>query len=229
MKILGIDTSSRVLSIAFSRDGNVIIEENSALEKTHASFLIPKIEGLLKKARVSVKAIDGFIVGLGPGSFTGLRIGVSTVKGFGIATDKQCIGVSSLDSMAFGIDGDKDRTIVPIIDAKRGQVYSAIYSKEKTKLIKKTGYLLLGIDKLMKKIKGPAVFLGDGINLYREDIEKLNKKSIFLEEEYWYPRAGNLIRLGIKKIKKGKKSDLGKLQPIYLYPKDCQVKVKRIA
>lgn len=223
MKILGIDTSSRVLSIALSQDDDIIAEENYILERRHSSFLIPKIQGLLEGAGMSIKAVDGFIIGLGPGSFTGLRIGVSAVKGFGIATQKPCIGVPSIDAMAFNAEVDTE-SIVPVIDAKRGRVYGAVYKKRQSHIIKKTDHLLLPIDKLMKKVKGPAIFLGDGLELYRQDIEKLNKGSMFLEEEYWYPRAGNLIKLGIKKIRKGKKSDLSKLEPIYLYPKDCQVR-----
>ncbi|MBU4149830.1 MAG: tRNA (adenosine(37)-N6)-threonylcarbamoyltransferase complex dimerization subunit type 1 TsaB [Candidatus Omnitrophica bacterium] len=223
MKILGIDTSSRILSIALSQDDDIIAEENHILDRRHSSFLIPKIQGLLERAGVSIKAVDGFIIGLGPGSFTGLRIGVSAVKGFGIATQKPCIGVPSIDAMAFNAEADTE-SIVPVIDAKRGRVYSAVYKKRQSHIIKKTDHLLLPIDKLMKKVKGPAIFLGDGLELYRPDIEKLNKGSVFLEEEYWYPRAGNLIKLGIKKIRKGKKSDLSKLKPIYLYPKDCQVR-----
>ena len=223
MKILGIDTSSRVLSIAFSQDNNVIAREDCLLDRRHSSFLIPKIQGLLDKAGVSIKEVDGFIVGLGPGSFTGLRIGISAIKGFGIATKKPCVGVPSIDAMAFNADTD-EALIVPIIDAKRGQIYSAVYRKVKGRIIKQTGYLLMDVARLMKKIKGPAVFLGDGISLYRQDIERANKEAVFLGEENWYPKADNLIRLGIKRIKRYKRPDLGKLEPIYLYPKDCQVR-----
>ena len=210
MKILGIDTSSRVLSIAFSQDNNVIVREDCLLDRRHSSFLIPKIQGLLDKAGVSIKEVDGFIVGLGPGSFTGLRIGISAIKGFGIATKKPCVGVPSIDAMAFNADTD-EALIVPIIDAKRGQIYSAVYRKVKGRIIKQTGYLLMDVARLMKKIKGPAVFLGDGISLYRQDIERANKEAVFLGEENWYPKADNLIRLGIKRIKRYKRPDLGKL------------------
>lgn len=223
LKILGIDTSSRVLSIAFGKDDSIAIEENHLLDKMHSSFLIPKIKGLLDKAGVSIEEVDGFIVGLGPGSFTGLRIGVSAVKGFGIAMKKPCIGIPSIDCIAMNADG-KSALVVPIIDAKRNQVYCGIYKKEKDSLIRKSNYLLLDIDRLLKKIKGDAVFLGDGIDLYKDRIIHVNKKLSFLDEDCWYPKAGNLIRLGFDKIKNNRKSNLSMLQPIYLYPKDCQVR-----
>ena len=181
--------------------------------------MIPKIREMLEKANSSIDRVDAFVVGLGPGSFTGLRIGVSAVKGFGIATKKPCIGVASIDAIAMNVD-EEEASVVVIIDAKRQNVYSAVYKNG----VKKSKYLLLKIDELMKKIKGPTVFLGDAIDIYREKIEKRNKKAIFLNEEYWYPGASNLIKLGFRKLKEHKKPDLGKLEPIYLYPRDCQVK-----
>ena len=219
MKILGIDTSSKFLSIALSENENIIIEEMHLLERRHSSELIPKIREMLEKANSSIDRVDAFVVGLGPGSFTGLRIGVSAVKGFGIATKKPCIGVASIDAIAMNVD-EEEASVVVIIDAKRQNVYSAVYKNG----VKKSKYLLLKIDELMKKIKGPTVFLGDAIDIYREKIEKRNKKAIFLNEEYWYPGASNLIKLGFRKLKEHKKPDLGKLEPIYLYPRDCQVK-----
>ena len=223
MKILGIDTSSRSLSIALASDGDTIIEESFFADKRHAGLLVPKIKDLLEKAGFSIGDIGAFVIGLGPGSFTGLRIGVSTVKGFGIATKKPCIGIPSIDAMALNA-GEKYKTIVPIIDAKRGQVYGAIYRKKSHRILRKSGYLLLSVGRLMKKVRSEAVFLGDGVGLYREDIKRVNKKAVFLTEEYWYPKAGNLIKLALGRINRYKKPALAKLKPIYLYPEDCQVK-----
>ena len=125
MRILGIDTSSRVLSIALTKGRELIAEETVACDRKHAALLVPKIKDLLERSRLGIESVDGFVVGTGPGSFTGLRIGVSTVKGFGIATAKPCIGVPSIDAIALNVKEDS-KLIVPIIDAKRHQVYSAI-------------------------------------------------------------------------------------------------------
>jgi tRNA threonylcarbamoyladenosine biosynthesis protein TsaB len=223
LKILGIDTSSKFLSIALSEDGNIIKEENHLLDRRHSSQLVPKIKEMLENLNFSIEDVDVFVVGLGPGSFTGLRIGVSAVKGFGLVAKKPCIGVASIDALALEANG-MDGTIVPIIDAKRGNVYSSIYERKGTKIIRLSGYLLLPIEKLVRKLKGDAVFLGDAISLYKEKITAINKDAIFLNERFWYPRAGNLIMLGLSRLKKQKRLDLGELQPIYLYPRDCQVK-----
>ena len=229
MKILAIDTSSKYLSIALSDNGILMREESRLLERRHSSLLVPVVKDMLEKEKTPIKKIEAFIIGLGPGSFTGLRIGVSAIKGFGIATDKPCIGVASIDAIAQNLNfiqptqlgKVKDRMIVPIIDAKRGNVYSAIYIKKGKRFIRKTEYLLLPIEKLMRQVSEESVFLGDGIDLYKE---KINKQAVFLEERYWYPKAGNLIKLGLTKLKRTKKQDLTKLKPLYLYKKDCQVK-----
>ncbi len=223
MKILGIDTSSEFLNIALGEDGDVIKEESYLLDRKHASQLVPKVMGLLKKSRVSINKIDAFVIGLGRGSFTGLRIGVSAIKGFGIATGKPCVGVASIDSIACNARED-DKDIVPIIDAKRGQVYSAIYRRKGDLVVRLSDYMMLSIDKLMAKIKTQPVFLGDGVSLYRDNILSINKKAIFLEKQDWYPGAGNLIKLGFARVKKPKKNNMDKLAPLYMYPEDCQIK-----
>nr|MBU1328480.1 tRNA (adenosine(37)-N6)-threonylcarbamoyltransferase complex dimerization subunit type 1 TsaB [Candidatus Omnitrophota bacterium] len=224
MKILGIDTSSKFLNIALSEDEDIIREESHLLDRRQASQLVPKVKELLKKSRTPIDKIDAFIIGLGPGSFTGLRIGVSTIKGFGIASGKPCIGVASIDSIACNTK-EKDKYIIPIIDAKRGQVYTAIYRRKGSKVVRLSDYLLLPIEKFLKRVKDAPVFLGDGVSLYRNNISGINKKAVFLEEKYWYPGAGNLIKLGFSKIKKAKKTNLDKLTPLYLYPEDCQIRL----
>ena len=223
MKILGIDTSSKFLSIALSEDKDIIREESYLLDRKQSSQLVPKVKDILKKSKVPIEKIDVFVIGLGPGSFTGLRIGVSAIKGFGLASGKPCIGVPSMDAIALNAK-DEHGYIAPIIDAKRQQVYSAVYAREGDRIIRKSDYLLLPVEKLMKRIKGRAVFLGDGLALYRDKIKILNPETVFLGEEYWYPRAGDLIKLGFSKVKKAKKTNLDKLIPLYLYSEDCQIK-----
>ncbi len=223
MKILGIDTSSKFLNIALSEDEDIIKEESHLLDRRQASQLIPIVKELLRKSGTPVKRIDAFVIGLGPGSFTGLRIGVSAIKGFGIATGKPCIGVASIDAIACNAE-ENDRDIIPIIDAKRGQVYAAIYRRKAGRVVRLSDYMVLPVAKLLKNIKQEPVFLGDGVSLYRDAILSADKKAIFLEEQYWYPGAGNIIRLGFSRIKKAKKPGLDKLTPLYLYPDDCQVR-----
>lgn len=256
MLILGMDTSSNTLSIALEKGGRIIYEDSRNLAKRHSSMLVPMIDSALDLLRLKFNDIDGFIIGIGPGSFTGLRVGVATVKGFGLATKKPCIGIPSIDAIASfvckrykdadtrGLHADgrglsseisanirvpnrvypRLKWIVPIIDAKRSQVYSALYRYRDGNIKRYSDYLLLPIERLLKKIKGDAVFLGDGLKTFKEKLSSLKKESEFLPEDFWYPKASELIRLGRDKVKRYKESDLNKLLPMYIYPKECQVK-----
>jgi tRNA threonylcarbamoyladenosine biosynthesis protein TsaB len=223
LKILGIDTSSKFLNIALSENKDIIRERSYLLDRKHARQLVPRIKELLDKSGVPIARIDAFIIGIGPGSFTGLRIGVSTIKGFSLALGKPCIGVASMDSIACNVEDD-DKNIIPVIDAKRGQVYSAIYRRKAGKITRLSDYMVLPIDKLIGMVKTPAVFLGDGLLLYKNNISDARRDSLFLEEKHWYPGAGNLIKLGFSKAGKTKKTSMAGLTPLYLYPEDCQVR-----
>ncbi|MFH1782804.1 MAG: tRNA (adenosine(37)-N6)-threonylcarbamoyltransferase complex dimerization subunit type 1 TsaB [Candidatus Omnitrophota bacterium] len=223
LKIIGIDTSSKFLSIGLSEDSSMITEEHKLLDRSHSRFLIPYIEDMLKKQDISIDEIDCFFIGLGPGSFTGLRIGVSTVKGLGMGSHKTCMGVPSIDAIAMNVGNEGD-TIVPVIDAKRSLVYTSVYTMKKNIRKNETGHLLVNIDTLMEKVSEGSIFLGDGLTLYKDDIKKKCKRAVFMEEKYWYPKASNIIKLGLEKLKTSKNNDLSELDPIYLYAKDCQVK-----
>ena len=128
-----------------------------------------------------------------------------------------------MDAIACNVQ-EKDKYIIPIIDAKRGQVYTAIYRRKAGGVKRLSDYMVLPVAKLLKKIKRGSVFLGDGVSLYRKNILSADKKAVFLDEQYWYPGAGNIIKLGFSRIKKAKKPGLDKLTPLYLYPDDCQVR-----
>ena len=127
MYILGIDTSSRVGGVALLEDGRLqgSVQLNSA--GTHSERLLPSIDFLLAEARVKLEQIEAFAVIAGPGSFTGLRIGLSTVKGLSFALGASVIALSSLETLAFAIRGRADK-LWPVLDAQRGEVFTAVYA-----------------------------------------------------------------------------------------------------
>ena len=224
--ILSADTSTLNLSIALLKNGVLLAEsETSALK--HSSGLLPEIDALLKRSGLRIDDISAFCVGLGPGSFTGLRIGVTTMRGLAFSLKKPVIGISSMDCLAYNLLGRKG-IICPAIDAKQNKVYSRIY-KSNGKEIKPAGkFLLLGIKDLLKKLKGEVIFIGDAAALYRDEI--LNNKKIraeFAPEALWYPKAGILGKLGLARLKAGKKDSVFTLAPLYIYPKECQIRRKR--
>lgn len=222
MKILAIDTTTKFLTIAIYIDGKVG-EYNLEVGRQLSNLITLSIKRVLDAVNLEVKDIDYFACGLGPGSFTGIRIGVATIKGLSWIRNKPVIGISTLDILAQNVK-DTDKQIIPVIDAKRNLVYSAIY-KKKSGLLKRIGaYLLVSKEELCKRAGKNSIILGDAISLYGDSFVKNIKGAQILDKDYWYPKAHNLIALTLEKIKAKKFKDAFNIKPIYLYPKECQIK-----
>ena len=202
------------------------VEYNINAGKRHTELLVPTIKKALARAKLSLKEIDYLAVGLGPGSFTGLRIGLATIKGFAAALEKPVVGLPTLDVLARNALPADNKIVCPVIDAKRNLLFTALYKADSKKLKRTSIYLLISIDELLKKIdrRATVVFLGDGLRVYQERLKQKLRNSIFLKEDVWYPEAQKLIELAGELIDKGKTSDAKRLKPIYLYPKECQIK-----
>ncbi len=222
MKILAIDTTTKFLTLAIYDNGRVY-EYNLEVGTKLASLLVPTIKRVLEAAGLNISDIDTFAVGIGPGSFTGIRVGLSTIKGFGLALHKPIIGVPTLDILAMNAPAS-DKIIIPVIDAKRGLIYFCAYKYRKGKLAKVAPYALITKDEFYKKIKSPSVIFGDALILCREDIIKNSGKAYFLDRDCWYPKAHNIITLALNRIEQGRAYKNFKINPVYLYPKECQIR-----
>ncbi len=226
MKILAIDSSTKYLSLAISERGRVIASFHRDLEQQHCARIIPEIDRLLKKAKSKLGNIDCIAFSIGPGSFTGLRIGAATVKGLTLDGKIKVVAVPTLDVLAYNVKESK-RLIVPIVDAKRGNVYASTYSFSGEKLKRHMRYSVLPVSELLKNIKGNAVFLGDGLVPYKKVIEDDFKfKAEFAAEKYWYPAVETVAKLGYESAKKKRFEEPDRFVPMYLYPKDVQVRGK---
>lgn len=224
MKILAIDTSlGKNLGLAVADNSRIILKESINFAEELSEEIVPAIERLLKKARLLLNSIDGFALNIGPGSFTGLRIGLSCIKALSLATGKPIVGISSLDILAEGLDVDYQ--ICSIIDAKRENVYACFYSRKNEKIKPDTAYLLMNINSLLKKIKNKTQLVGDALNLYRDKISR-QKKGIcfFAGEEFWQPKIENLMKLAYQRFSQKKVDNSETISPIYLYPKECQIR-----
>jgi len=229
MNILAIDTSTKIFTLAVARDGKILKEKNIRLTSVLSSSIMPAINRILTASGVGVKKIDALAVGLGPGSFTSLRVGLATVKGLALGCEKPIAGIASLDVVARNLMDTPVDQIAVISDARRGLVYACLYKKTKDRLIRKIGYLLVNIFEFLDRIKGPVIFTGDGIALWGDDINRCagaGKKfrPSFAPTKDWAPRAGNLIPPALEKLRHGRGDDPDRLVPLYLYPKECQVK-----
>jgi len=176
MTILAIDTSGLAASVSVAQNNKLLGEFFIDLKLTHSQTLMPMMDTLLKSVELTLTNIDYIAVTSGPGSFTGLRIGASAAQGLAIALNKDIVPVPTLDALAYNIL-NYNALIVPIMDAKRDQVYSAVYTYEGDKLTKLTDYLAEDIDEIINITNRLAngrnvVFTGDGTDIFKERIEK---------------------------------------------------------
>ncbi len=193
MNILGIESSALSAGAAIMQNGKIVAESylNSGL--THSETLLPQIDEVLKKAKIDISEIDLFAASDGPGSFTGLRIGVGTLKGLAMAQGKPCVGVSPLMSLAYNVSVF-DGLICPIMDARRAEVYNAIYRFEDAQIKEVCEKRAIPIDALCMEISEKTIFVGDGVPVYKERIKEILKdKAFFAPENLCYQRASGIV------------------------------------
>lgn len=224
MKILGIDTTTRFLCLGIYND-NKIYEYNLDLGRRLSSFVTPTIKRVLDALGWQIKDIDYFACGLGPGSFTGMRVGIATVKGLAFSLNKPVVGISTLDILARNA-GITAAYVIPIVDARRSLIYCSIYRNKFGQSARIKPYMLLTIDEFFEKakLKDNAVILGDAINLYKQKILMHMKNVTVLDKDYWYPGGRNIINLAIERINSKKINSASEIKPLYLYPKECQIR-----
>ena len=178
MRLLSIDTSTKTFSVAVTDGGKVLAKKDIVLEKILSDSIIPTIDKVLAKAKIPLKKLDGFAIGLGPGSFTSLRVGVSTVKALSFAMGKPVVGVPSLDVIAQGVlKFHTVGNIVIVCDAKRSLVYAAFYAVKAGKIVRKGKYLLQPIEEVLLRISAPVLLVGDAIGLFKDEI--LRRRKLF--------------------------------------------------
>ena len=169
MKILALETSAAACSAALCQDGTLLAQswQNSGL--THSRTLLPLVDSMLKNCGASLKEVEVIAVAAGPGSFTGLRIGVATAKGLAWPEDKPCAPCSTLESMAWPLAHLEGRVIVCAMDARRSQVYNALFLAAGEGLQRLTPDRAIGLDQLgeeLKKVEKEKIVVGDGARLY---------------------------------------------------------------
>ncbi|MFH1269987.1 MAG: tRNA (adenosine(37)-N6)-threonylcarbamoyltransferase complex dimerization subunit type 1 TsaB [Candidatus Omnitrophota bacterium] len=224
MKILGIDTTTKFLCLGVYDNGR-IYEYNLDVGRKLSALITPAIKRVVDALGWQIKDIDYFACGLGPGSFTGIRVGIAAIKGLALSLNKPVVGIPTLDILAANAR-TAGNYVMPIVDARRNLIYCGIYRNKSGKLTRITPYMLLTIDEFFKKIKvkGDVVMLGDAVNLYKQKILMRMGKATVLDKDYWYPAGHNIVNLAIDRIKAEKTDSAFGIKPVYLYPKECQIK-----
>lgn len=213
MKILSIETSGKVCAVALSENNNLIKEELIEDENTHSVKLMPLVDKLLNDTSTSIKDIDLFGCDIGPGSFTGIRIGVSTVKAFLDVTNKKVVGVSALEILAENVQ--KDGIICSLIDAKNQNVYCGIFEKNKENYNQIEDFKFDNINNIInfvKNINKKIIFVGDGSITYKDMIESELENVLVLENNQL--NARNIAKIVFRKRKEA--VDTHNLKPMYL-------------
>lgn len=211
MKILAIDTTGSVCSAAVMQDGKLLCEQYLDYQLTHSVKLMPMVESCLGAVNMELAEIDLFASVVGPGSFTGVRIGVTTVKGFMHATGKKAVAVNTLDCLAENISGF-DGLICPMLDARRGEVYAAGYEGG-VKIIKDQAIPLAA---LLEQIGGKKVlFLGDGAIALECEIKRAMPSAQFAPAHLMLQRASSAVLIASRTDERSWK-DAFELEPYYL-------------
>lgn len=226
MYILGIDTATRVAGAAVVGEGRLIAERFVHNLKTHSQNIMPIIQQVMEDSELKPHELHGIAVTGGPGSFTGLRIGMSVAKTMGQVLNIPVVGISTLQALAWnavGIDG----LICPLLDARKQEAYTCLYKSVDGGLLELVGPAALGIDKLTDILLGyesQVTFLGDGVPVFRDVIaERLGSRASFGTMINSYPRAGAVAELGLAKIKEGGLADATFMQPVYLRKSEAEL------
>ncbi len=218
MRILAIDSSATAASAALVEDGKVLGEFYINTRLTHSQTLMPMIENVLRCTQTSLNDVDLFAVSAGPGSFTGIRIGVASVKGLAMAENKPCVGVSTLEAMSYNLEITQG-TVCAVMDARCQQVYNAIFQVENFKLERLTPDRALSIDSLAeecKKYKNPLYFVGDGAKLCYNSQWFKDHDAILPPEPLIYQRACGVAKSAQKAYDCGDIVTPAALMPVYL-------------
>ena len=225
MKVLGIDTSTSCGAVGLIDDGEVLSDYLLNIPVTHSERLLGAIEFVLREARCPVGDVDGWAISLGPGSFTGLRIGVSTVKGLAFATGKPVVGVTTLDVLASQVS-PTSYLICPILDARKKEVYTAFYRYgEEDFLRRQSDYQALRPEDLVKKIKERTIFIGDGVRTYRDFLlHSLYSLATFPAAPLYVSHGSMVAKLGFDLLKKGEHLNVSTFSPIYIRPSEAEMK-----
>ncbi|WP_233898020.1 tRNA (adenosine(37)-N6)-threonylcarbamoyltransferase complex dimerization subunit type 1 TsaB [Tenacibaculum piscium] len=210
--ILNIETATKNCSVCLAKNGQIIaIRELNDGNYSHAEKLHPFIQEILKEVNLTSKDIDAVAVSKGPGSYTGLRIGVSAAKGMCFAIDKPLISIGTLHSLAHYISVD-DGLIIPMLDARRMEVYSAVYDS-KYKEIREIKAEIIDNNSFKEELsQGKVYFLGDGALKCKDII--LHENAIFIEDKF--PSSKEMAVLSFDKYQKSDTEDVAYFEPFYL-------------
>lgn len=229
MLVLGIETATTQGSVALLGADGLVSEYTLNVEITHSERLLPALDRVLQDAGVGLERLEGIAVSIGPGSFTGLRIGLSTVKGLAYATGIPVVGVPTLEAMAWTLPAARWQ-VCPVLDARKQEVYAALFQHEREGLRRLAEDQAVSPEALCGLIRKPTLFVGDGVAAYRERFQRL------LGEHFLLPPAANrgsraacVAELGRGRLLAGERGEAASLAPTYIRPSEAEIHRRPLA
>ncbi len=220
MRILGIDTSAKAASAAVCDETQLLSEATVNTKLTHSQTIMPMVQSMLENAHISLQEVDVFAVSHGPGSFTGLRIGIAAVKGMAMALQRPCVGVSTLEALAYNLRGFEG-IVCAVMDARCNQVYTAAFHANRGNLIRLTDDSAMQIEELsryLSQFNMPIFFVGDGAYLCYNNINTSIPNVFVAPEHLVNQSAASVCMLAHKILSAAPEAAVSaeKLAPVYL-------------
>lgn len=217
MIILAFDTAMSSLSVGLIKDGGTLFEVIDATGKHHGETLMPAVEYVMRKADIKIEEVDLLAATIGPGSFTGLRVGMSTLKGLACATSLPAVGISTLDALAFNA-AHLSIPVCAVLDARKGEIYAALYMPNgKGELNKVVDDRVSEPKGFFESLSGEIYVVGDGAETYKGIIRKtMGDRCIFSAPDMNVIRATSVGVLGLKKFRDGDTLNIRGVAPRYL-------------
>ncbi|MCK4837463.1 MAG: tRNA (adenosine(37)-N6)-threonylcarbamoyltransferase complex dimerization subunit type 1 TsaB [Desulfobulbaceae bacterium] len=227
--ILAIETATMCGSVALLSGNRCLAEYSVDTATTHSRRLIQQIAQVMNETESNWEQLDGIAVSLGPGSFTGLRIGLSTAKGLAMAADRPLLGVPTLDGLAQQIIAPAGTKVCALLDARKKEVYAAFFKCNSAGKPEKTSVdLVMPPEKLATLIEQPTLLVGDGAIVYQEFFKEiLGESIIFAPAHSFFPRAATIGLLATKMFANQDFLDPASAVPIYVRPSEAELMIKK--
>lgn len=215
MRILAADTSTSIITVAVFEDDVILAESTVECGRAHSERLLATVDWVIREASVTLRDVDLLAISIGPGSFTGVRIGIATWKGLALGTGKPLAGVPTLDAMS-RLPGCEDGCVCPLLDARMGEVFGAVYRFRSGAREKIVADSVCPVERLLEEAPETALFVGNGAGLYRDRILARRPCAVFAGPLHSTPRASAIAMEAAALVAHGCETDPGKVVPIYL-------------
>jgi len=224
--ILGLDTSTEILGLALLKEGQVVSAFSLVLGRRHSEHLPGLLDRFLTESGADLSQLTGLAVSIGPGSFTGLRVGLSLAKGLASALNLPLVGVPTLKALAWPYA----RARIPVcalLDARKGEVFCALFREQNGSWVRMTPDRALSPERLADEIREPTLLVGSGVRIYRDFFtNRLGPLAVFADPNPEAPPPSDIAYLGWQRLQAGERDDVSTLEPSYVRASDAELKFK---